>query len=232
MLAAVALDGIRKVVTIVEDVTRESGEPVEPPTRLVAAGAVVENPFAGRYVADLQPLVDRYCEPLGELLIARALEVLGTVAEGVGKGALVGLDGDVEHGSAIIHNLRFGNKVRDAIAGDRLAARGREARRGGHAARHRGQAQGRPHGALPPPDVRGPCAGRAPRRRDRDLGRARLGRTAARAPRRVRQRAAGRRLSAVASIAFIGLGTMGAPMAGTWLPPGTTWSACDLDPTG
>ncbi len=120
MLAAVALDGIRKVVTIVEDVTRESGEPVEPPTRLVAAGAVVENPFAGRYVADLQPLVDRYCEPLGELLIARALEVLGTVAEGVGKGALVGLDGDVEHGSAIIHNLRFGNKVRDAMQGTAL----------------------------------------------------------------------------------------------------------------
>ena len=63
-----ALDGLRKVVTIVEDVEREGGEPVVPPTRLVAAGAVVENPFAGRYVADLEPLIDRYCEPLGELL--------------------------------------------------------------------------------------------------------------------------------------------------------------------
>ena len=67
---AVALDGLRKVVTIVEDVEREGGEPVEPPTRMVAAGAVVENPFAGRYVADLEPLIDRYCEPLGELLTA------------------------------------------------------------------------------------------------------------------------------------------------------------------
>jgi hypothetical protein len=120
MLALVPLDGLRKVVTVVEDVVREGGEPVEPPTRLVAAGAVVQNPFAGRYVADLQPLIDRYCEPLGELLTARALELLGAAAEGVGKGALVGLDGDVEHGSAIIHNLRFGNHVRDAIGGTAL----------------------------------------------------------------------------------------------------------------
>ncbi len=120
MLAVVAIDGLRKVVTVVEDVVREGGEEVEPPTRLVAAGAVVENPFAGRYVADLEPLIDRYCEPLGELLTARALELLGGTAEGVGKGALVGLDGDVEHGSAIIHNLRFGNKVRDAIHGTAL----------------------------------------------------------------------------------------------------------------
>lgn len=120
MLAGVALDGLRKVVTVVEDVVREGGEPVEPPTRLVAAGAVVENPFAGRYVGDLEPLIEQYCEPLGELLTARALELLGGAAEGVGKGALVGLDGDVEHGSAIIHNLRFGNKVRDAIEGTAL----------------------------------------------------------------------------------------------------------------
>ena len=99
-----ALDGLRKVVTIVEDVEREGGEPVVPATRMVAAGAVVENPFAGRYVADLEPLIERFCEPLGELLTARALALLGGPAEGVGKGALVGLDGDLEHGSAVIHN--------------------------------------------------------------------------------------------------------------------------------
>jgi Amino acid synthesis len=116
----VALDGLRKVVTIVEDVEREGGVPVVPATRMVAAGAVVENPFAGRYVADLEPLIERYCEPLGDLLTGRALELLGAPAEGVGKGALVGLDGDVEHGSAVIHNLRFGNRVRDAISGTAL----------------------------------------------------------------------------------------------------------------
>lgn len=87
---------------------------------MVAVGAVVENPCAGRFVENLEPLVDRFCEPLGTLLIERALPLLGGPAEGVGKGALVGLDGDVEHGSAIIHNLRFGNRVRDAIAGTAL----------------------------------------------------------------------------------------------------------------
>lgn len=115
-----ALAGLRKVVTIVEDVEREGGRPVEPPTRMVAAGAVVENPYAGRFVDDLEPLIERYCESLGELLTRRVLELLGGPAEGVGKGALVGLDGDVEHGSAVIHNLRFGNTVRDAIGGTAL----------------------------------------------------------------------------------------------------------------
>lgn len=114
------IDGLRKVVAVVEDVTSEGGKVVDPPTRMVAVGAVVENPFAGRYVEDLQPLIDRYCEPIGELLIERALSLLDAPAEGVGKGALVGTDGDVEHGSAIIHNLRFGNKVRDAISGTAL----------------------------------------------------------------------------------------------------------------
>jgi hypothetical protein len=111
---------IRKVVTVVEDVTAEGGKPVEPPTRTVAAGAVVANPLARRFVDDLSPLVDAYCEQLGALLAARAVEQLAAPAEGMGKGALVGLDGDVEHGSAIIHNLRFGNHVREAVGGTAL----------------------------------------------------------------------------------------------------------------
>ena len=100
--------------------TEEGGRAVDPPMRIVAAGAVVVNPFAGRFVEDLEPLIERYCEPLGTLLTERALELLGAAAEGVGKGALVGLDGEIEHGSAIIHNLRFGNQVRDAIDGTSL----------------------------------------------------------------------------------------------------------------
>ena len=109
-------DGVRKVVTLVEDVHVEGGRSVTPPTRMVAVGAVVANPLAGDFAEDLSPLVDAYCEPLGALLTRRALDLLGAAAEGFGKGALVGLDGDVEHGSAIIHNLRFGNHVRDAVA--------------------------------------------------------------------------------------------------------------------
>src|SRR3954453_4240754 len=105
------MQGLRKVVTVVEDVHQEGGRAVDPPVRIAAAGAVIPNPFAGRHVEDLEPLIDEYCEPLGTLLTERALELLGGEVEGYGKGALVGVDGEIEHGSAIIHNLRFGNPV-------------------------------------------------------------------------------------------------------------------------
>jgi len=112
--------GLRKLVTLVEDVHSEGGRGLEIPTRIVAVGAVVANPCTGRFVADLSSLVDELCEPLGALLAARAVDILGVPAEGFGKGALVGLDGDVEHGSAVIHNLRFGNHVREAVSGTTL----------------------------------------------------------------------------------------------------------------
>ena len=114
------MQGLRKVVTVVEDVHEEGGRAVDPPVRMVAAGAVIANPFAGRYVEDLEPRIDQYCEPLGTMLTKRALELLGAEVEGYGKGALVGLDGEIEHGSAIIHNLRFGNKVREPVEGTSL----------------------------------------------------------------------------------------------------------------
>ena len=34
-----------------------------------------------------------------------------------GKAAMVGLNGEIEHASAFIHTLRFGNKFRDAVGG-------------------------------------------------------------------------------------------------------------------
>jgi hypothetical protein len=114
------MEGLRKVVTIVEDVHAEGGRPVDPPLRVSAAGAVIANPFAGLWVDDLEPLIETYCEPLGTLLTARALELLGGEVEAYGKGALVGMDGEIEHGSAIIHNLRFGDRVRGPADGTSL----------------------------------------------------------------------------------------------------------------
>ena len=114
------MQGLRKVVAVIEEVHEEGGRAVDPPVRIAAAGAVIVNPFAGQFVDDLEPLIEAYCEPLGTLLTARALELLGGEAEAYGKGALVGIDGEVEHGSAIIHNLRFGDRVRDPVAGTSL----------------------------------------------------------------------------------------------------------------
>ena len=124
MLIRMTAPGLRKVVTLVEDVHVEGGRALERATRMVAAGAVVANSFAGRFVEDLSPLIDELCEPLGRLLTARALELLGGEVEGYGKGALVGVDGEIEHGSAIIHNLRFGNHVREAVSGTTLIPAG------------------------------------------------------------------------------------------------------------
>lgn len=115
------MDGLRKLCLIVEEVRSESGRRVDPPTVVAAAGGVVENPLAGRFVEELTAVAEAYCEPLGRLLTERALRALGgSEVEGYGKGALVGLAGEVEHGSAIIHNLRFGNLVREPVGGSSL----------------------------------------------------------------------------------------------------------------
>jgi Amino acid synthesis len=105
---------VRKLYQIVEEVHIEGSRTVEPPTTIAVAAAVIANPFAGRDVEDLTPLIDTYSQKLGVLLAARCVELLPGAPEAFGKGALVGSDGEIEHGSAIIHTLRFGNPVRSA----------------------------------------------------------------------------------------------------------------------
>ncbi len=43
---------IRKQMLVVEETLREVGQEVNPPLRKVATIAVIENPYAGKYVAD------------------------------------------------------------------------------------------------------------------------------------------------------------------------------------
>lgn len=96
---------IRKIVTIVDEVHSEMGRPVDPPVLRAAALAVIENPFAGRYEADLSPLIE-IGEELGDLLARRAIAALGIPGEavqGYGKAAAVGEDGELEHAAAILH---------------------------------------------------------------------------------------------------------------------------------
>lgn len=96
---------IRKIVTIVDEVHSEMGRPVDPPALRAAALAVIENPFAGRYEADLSPLIE-IGEELGDLLGRRAVAALGIPGEavqGYGKAAAVGEDGELEHAAAILH---------------------------------------------------------------------------------------------------------------------------------
>ena len=54
---------------------------------------------------------------LGELLTDMIIEAVGSgePVEGYGKAAVVGPDGEIEHASALIHTLRFGNHYREAV---------------------------------------------------------------------------------------------------------------------
>ena len=112
---------IRKIVTVSEELLVEGGREVQPSLKLAGACAVIENHFAGRYVEDLAPLLECYCDVLGELLAGRVLAQLGGAeVESYGKAGIVGLDGELEHVSGILHNLRFGNPVREAMAATSL----------------------------------------------------------------------------------------------------------------
>jgi len=107
---------IRKIVTVVEETMMEGGRDVSPPTRRAAAIAVIDNPFAGRFVDDLAPLI-AIGEELGELLAARAVTALGiegSKAQSYGKAAAVGENGELEHAAAILHP-KMGAPVRKVL---------------------------------------------------------------------------------------------------------------------
>src|SRR4029077_17599899 len=107
---------IRKIVTVVEETYSEMGRTVTPPSRRASAIAVIENPFAGRYVEDLTPLIE-IGEELGELLARRAVTALGiegAKAQSYGKAAAVGENGELEHAAAILHP-KMGAPVRKVL---------------------------------------------------------------------------------------------------------------------
>ncbi len=108
---------IRKLVTFDEETLIEGYKPAETPWRMFAVAAVVGNSWAGRYVEDLKPEIMAYGPVLGELLTNRIIDLAGggDAIEAYGKAAVVGLNGEVEHASALIHTLRFGNFYREAV---------------------------------------------------------------------------------------------------------------------
>lgn len=107
---------IRKLVTIVDEIRKEAGQDIDPPTRRAAAVAVIENPFAGVFQQDLEELM-AIGEELGALLGARCVSALGispSEAESYGKAAMVGENGELEHAAAILHP-RLGKPLRAEV---------------------------------------------------------------------------------------------------------------------
>jgi Amino acid synthesis len=107
---------IRRSYSQVEDKSELAGRRTLSPVRRVAVITVLENPYVGRYVEDLSPLIEASVD-LGKLMAQMALDALGTYkAQGYGKGGLVGLHGEAEHASALL-TTAYANPIRAAIGG-------------------------------------------------------------------------------------------------------------------
>ena len=111
---------VHRVLSHVEEVRSEMGREVDPPLRIAWVAAVVANPYPEGYVEDVVTTADALGEEIGTLLAPPVVALLDGHVEAYGKCALVGLGGEVEHGSALIHNLRFGNVFRTAAGGESL----------------------------------------------------------------------------------------------------------------
>jgi len=113
---------IRKTVTLLEEINSEYGARAEPALRRVAIAAVFKNPLAGKAAgSDLKPLIEVSLE-LGVSLTQSALASLDAPASELRaytKAALVGINGDLEHGAAMIHP-RLGMAMRRTIRRGRV----------------------------------------------------------------------------------------------------------------
>ncbi len=92
---------VRKRVVSVEEIFHEGGPPSNVPVQRAAALAVLRNPYAGRYVEDIMPMIDDM-KPLGLEMADQLIAALGgdpTIVEGFGKGAIIGENGELEHGA-------------------------------------------------------------------------------------------------------------------------------------
>lgn len=89
---------VRKIAIMIEEINHEGGPVAKRPVKKGAIAAVVHNPFAGRYVKDVQPFMD-LLKPLGFEMADRLIKALGgpKKVEGYGKSIIVGVNGESEH---------------------------------------------------------------------------------------------------------------------------------------
>jgi len=108
---------IRKIVVQVDETHLEGGQTIDPPTRRALAMAVIDNPYAGHYSANLDALIE-IGEELGGLLGQRCVQALGITpdqAQSYGKAAIVGEAGELEHAAAVLHP-KLGAPLRKAVS--------------------------------------------------------------------------------------------------------------------
>jgi hypothetical protein len=106
---------LRRLLVTKDVVFAEAGKNASRPiTRAIACG-VIANPFAGRHVEDLSPMFDLGAE-FAELVMPQLVALLAHKAESYGKGAIVGVNGDLEHAAALCHP-KMGKPMRAALGG-------------------------------------------------------------------------------------------------------------------
>jgi hypothetical protein len=107
---------VRKWLVGVEDVWHDGGARAARPLQRGSIAAVVRNPYAGRFVADIQPMMEAL-KPLGRAMAQRLIDALGGPAaiQGYGKGALIGLAGELEHGA--LWHVPGGYGMRELLEG-------------------------------------------------------------------------------------------------------------------
>ncbi len=108
---------VRKYVATVEETLHDFGPVLARPVTKAAVGGVIANPYAGRHEADIQPMM-KALEPLAVDLTERVMKMLGAKGselEAYGKGAIVGLNGELEHAALWHQPSGFG--IRHAMGG-------------------------------------------------------------------------------------------------------------------
>lgn len=108
---------VRKIVVSVEEIHHEGGPPVTVPPKRGAVQAVIENPYAGAYHADIQPFMEDL-KPLGLEMARKLLAALGgdpKIIEGYGKGSITGEAGELEH--AALWHAPGGYSMREVLGG-------------------------------------------------------------------------------------------------------------------
>jgi hypothetical protein len=106
---------IRRSLLVRDTLTSEMSKAGARPIVRAAALAVISNPFAGRYVEDLTELFEAG-RTLGEQLMDELVHQLLQSPVSYGKGAIVGVAGEFEHGGACIHPM-LGKPMRAAVGG-------------------------------------------------------------------------------------------------------------------
>ena len=112
------LPELRKVVTFDEDIYIEGERASDPLLRMIGVAAVVKNPWFGRgFVEDLSPGIERMAPYLGKLITDKLIFLAGSgdAIEAYGKACIAGTSCEIEHASALIHTLQFGNFYREAV---------------------------------------------------------------------------------------------------------------------